>query len=48
VKALSAELEYQGKISLSKKAMMKFIGKSLNTNKKIVDNLYIFDSLGIT
>jgi len=24
--------------------MMKFIGKSLNTKNKIVDNLYIFDS----
>jgi uncharacterized Rmd1/YagE family protein len=44
VKALSAELEHKGKISLIKKDMMKFIGKSLNTKNKIVDNLYIFDS----
>jgi uncharacterized Rmd1/YagE family protein len=44
VKALSAELERKGKISLVKREMMKFIGKSLNTKNKIVDNLYIFDS----
>jgi uncharacterized Rmd1/YagE family protein len=44
VKSLSSELEHKGKISLGKKDMMKFIGKSLNTKNKIVDNLYIFDS----
>jgi len=44
VKALSSELERKGKISLVKREMMKFIGKSLNTKNKIVDNLYIFDS----
>ncbi len=48
VKTLSAELEHKGKISLGKKDMMKFIGKSLNTKNKIVDNLYIFDSPDIT
>ena len=44
VKTLSAELEHKGKISLVRREMMKFIGKSLNTKNKIVDNLYIFDS----
>jgi len=44
VKSLSAELEKKGKISLMKREMMKFIGKSLNTKNKVVDNLYIFDS----
>jgi len=44
VKSLSSELERKGKISLVKREMMKFIGKSLNTKNKIVDNLYIFDS----
>ena len=48
VKSLSAQLEEKGKISLSKKAMMKFIGKSLNTKNKIADNLYVFDSPDIT
>ncbi|MEI7727788.1 MAG: RMD1 family protein [Bacteroidota bacterium] len=44
VKSLSSELERKGKISLVKRDMMRFIGKSLNTKNKIVDNLYIFDS----
>jgi uncharacterized Rmd1/YagE family protein len=44
VKGFSAQLEHKGKISLVKREMMKFIGKSLNTKNKIVDNLYIFDS----
>jgi len=48
VKGYAAELEQKGKISLNKKAMMKFIGKSLSTKNKIVDNLYIFDSPDIT
>ena len=48
VKTLSAELEHKGRISLVKREMMKFIGKSLNTKNKIVDNLYIFDSPDIT
>ena len=48
VKGFSSELEQKGSISLNKKAMMKFIGKSLNTKNKIVDNLYIFDSPDIT
>ena len=48
VKTFAAELEKKGKISLVKKEMMKFIGKSLNTKNNIVDNLYIFDSPDIT
>jgi uncharacterized Rmd1/YagE family protein len=48
VKGFSAQLEHKGKISLVKREMMKFIGKSLNTKNKIVDNLYIFDSPDIT
>lgn len=48
VKLFASELEKKGKISLSKKEMMKFIGKSLNTKDKIVDNFYIFDSPDIT
>lgn len=48
VKKYAAELEQKGKISMTKKEMMKFIGKSMNTMNKIVDNLYIFDSPDIT
>jgi uncharacterized Rmd1/YagE family protein len=44
VKTYASQLANKGKISLSKRAMMKFIGKSLNTRNEIIDNLYIFDS----
>lgn len=43
VEKFASELEKKGKISISKKKMNKFIGKSLNTKNKIVSNLYIWD-----
>ncbi|MEI8203718.1 MAG: RMD1 family protein [Bacteroidota bacterium] len=42
LRMFSIDLEYKGKIMLSRKNMMKFIGKSLNTKNKIIENLYIF------
>lgn len=44
VKRFSQELGAKGKISMSKKSMMKFIGTSLSAKNNIVDDLYIFDS----
>jgi required for meiotic nuclear division protein 1 len=44
VKTYATQLARRGKISLSKRAMMRFIGKSLNTRNEIIDNLFIFDS----
>ena len=44
MKLLSKQLEENGKFKVSKKEMMKFIGKSLNTKNNIVDTFYIFDS----
>lgn len=43
VKVFSKQLEKKGRITLDKKEMMKFIGKSLNTKNNIVGNLYIFE-----
>ena len=43
VEKFASELEKKGKLSISKKEMNKFIGKSLSTKNKIVNNLYIFD-----
>jgi required for meiotic nuclear division protein 1 len=37
------ELEKHGKFSISKKNLLKFIGKVLNVKNSIVDNLYILD-----
>lgn len=38
------ELERKGKISTSKKKLMKFIGKTLNIQNRITDNLYFLDA----
>lgn len=37
------ELENFGKLKISRKNLLKFIGKALNIKNRIVDNLYIFD-----
>jgi required for meiotic nuclear division protein 1 len=37
------ELEHNGKFSINKKNLLKFIGKVLNVKNSIVDNLYIVD-----
>lgn len=37
------QLEQHGKISISKKNLLKYIGKVLNVKNSIVDNLYILD-----
>ncbi|KFC58655.1 RMD1 family protein [Flavobacterium gilvum] len=37
------ELEQRGKLSISKKNLLKYIGKVLNVKNSIVDNLYILD-----
>ena len=37
------ELEINGKISISKINLLKYIGKVLNVKNSIVDNLYILD-----
>ena len=44
VKNFSIDLEDSGRIKISRKNMLRFIGKSLNTQNEIADNIYIFDS----
>lgn len=38
------DLEKHGKLKVKEKELMKFIGKTLNIKKCIIDNLYIFES----
>ncbi|HXC03181.1 MAG TPA: RMD1 family protein [Bacteroidia bacterium] len=38
------ELEQRGKLSIPKTKLMKFIGKTLNTQNRIIDNLYFLDA----
>ncbi len=40
----SLKLEKFGKLSISNKNLLKFIGKTLNFKNRIIDNLYIIDS----
>ncbi len=38
------KLEKYGKLNISNKSLLKFIGKTLNVKNRIIDNLYIIDS----
>jgi required for meiotic nuclear division protein 1 len=44
VKGFTKELELKGRLSLSRKSMLKFIGKALSTQNEIADTIYIFDA----
>ncbi len=41
---ITLELELKGKLGISKSKLMKFIGKTLNTQNRIIDNLYFLDA----
>lgn len=41
---LTNQLETFGKLKISKRKLLKFIGKTLNTKNRIIDNLYIYDT----
>lgn len=41
---LTNQLENHGRLKISKRNLLKFIGKTLNTKNRIVDNLYIYDT----
>jgi uncharacterized Rmd1/YagE family protein len=43
VNGFATELEHKGKIKISKRNMLKFIGLTLNRKNRVIDNLYIFD-----
>jgi len=40
----TTQLEKYGKIDITKREMLKFIGKALNTKNRIIDELYILDA----
>jgi required for meiotic nuclear division protein 1 len=43
VNGFATELEHKGKIKISKRNMLKFIGLTLNRKNRVIENLYIFD-----
>lgn len=48
VRLFTTQMEEEGKLQISRKNIMKFIGKALNTKNKIAENLYIFDAPPVT
>jgi len=44
IRSFTNHLEATGKLSISRRNMLKFIGKALNTQNDIADNIYIFDA----
>ncbi len=44
VRTFTRGLENTGKLLISRKNMLKFIGKALNTQNDIAENIYIFDA----
>jgi required for meiotic nuclear division protein 1 len=44
VRGFSYELELTGKLKISRKNMLRFIGRALNTQNDIAENIYIFDA----
>jgi uncharacterized Rmd1/YagE family protein len=44
IQRLTSELENFGKLKTSKKNLLKIIGKTLSTQSKIIDDLYILDA----
>jgi len=44
IRGFTNHLEATGKLKINRRNMMKFIGRALNTNNDIADNIYIFDA----
>ncbi len=44
IRGFASNLEASGRLSMSRKNMLKFIGRALNTQNDIADNIYIFDA----
>lgn len=44
VRSFTNGLESNGKLNINRKNMLKFIGRALNTQNDIADNIYIFDA----
>jgi required for meiotic nuclear division protein 1 len=48
VKGFANQLEVTGRLKISRKNMMRFIGKALNTQNEVAENIYIFDAPDLT
>jgi uncharacterized Rmd1/YagE family protein len=43
IKGFTNQMERKGTLSIRRKNMMRFLGRALNTQNSIVENIYIFD-----
>ncbi len=48
INVLTNQMEAKGSISISRKNMIRFIGRTLNSKNRVVENLFIFDSPDLT
>jgi required for meiotic nuclear division protein 1 len=48
VKRFTNQIEQTGKLTISRKNMMRFLGRALNTQNDIAENIYIFDAHDLT
>lgn len=48
INLLTNQMESKGSISISRKNMIRFIGRTLNSKNRVVENLFIFDSPDLT
>ncbi|MBU6342617.1 MAG: RMD1 family protein [Bacteroidetes bacterium] len=48
INGFTEELEQNGAIRITRKNMLKFIGRALNNKNRIVENLFIFDTPDLT
>lgn len=44
IRIFTGALENNGKLKIGRNKLLKFVGKALNTQNKIAENLYIFDA----
>lgn len=44
IKDIAQNLEATGRLKLNRSSMMKFIGRALNTQNEIAENIYVFDA----
>jgi uncharacterized Rmd1/YagE family protein len=44
LKGLTNQLQQTGRLKIARKSMMRFLGKALNTQNEIAENIYIFDA----
>jgi len=44
ISGFTHELESKGKLNATRKSLLKFIGRTINTKNRIIDDLYVIDS----